>query len=288
MPWCLLYYSGAYMGFKHLQASPACLSQLNSFVIRSFPPFQAQLSHPHNESVYVARRLPNKLPSTNVIDAFKTFEPPSSKQATRPHHQNLTPSIIAMADDPIKEPPDQPDQLSLQTSPATAGAADQPVIATSFHAFALLPEEIRRQIWQYASISTRMHVLKFPNFCLLPPAGPLEDPTLASHYNYAGIADDLAMLISNSDNYPSTWHVPRCLKFRKFFWRCDLNRIGAVCPEAREAYLSFRQQAEHSRLKLSKGVHVNDSFDIFHFSESTILPATATFLLTMRPRLRRK
>lgn len=280
------------MGFTqidayHLQASSACLSQLYSFVIRSFPPFQAQLSHPRNEFVNVAWRLPNKPPSTNVIVAFKTFEPPSSKQATRPHHQNLTPSIIAMADDPTQEPADQSDPSPLQISSVTAGAADQPVIATTFHAFALLPEEIRRQIWKYASISTRMHVLEFPRECHLPPAGPLEDPTDVIMYNYAGIHDDLAMLISNSDNYPSTWHVPRCLKFRKFFWRCDLNRIGAVCPEAREAYLSFRQQAEHSRLKLSKGVHVNDSFDIFHFSESVLFP-TPAFLLTMRPRLRRK
>lgn len=192
-----------------------------------------------------------------------------------------------MADDATQEPPAQPGQLSLQTSSATA-SADQPTIATSFHRFALLPEEIRRLIWQYACIPTRMHYLQFPRHCNLMPVGHLHDPADAPSFVYDGVRDDLAMLIANSENYQQQWNVPGCRKHRRFFWRRDLDGLSAVCPESREIYLSLVKHAEQSRLTIKKGVHVNDSFDIFYFSTRNFHDYSTTFLLNLRPRLRRK
>lgn len=192
-----------------------------------------------------------------------------------------------MADDTTQEPPAQSGQLSLQTSSATA-SADQPIIATNFPQFAFLPEEIRRLIWQYACIPTRMHYLQFPKYCNLPQAGLLHDPADAALFHYDGARDDLAMLIADSENYQQQWNVPGCHKFRRFFWRRDLNGLSAVCPESRDVYLNLVKHVEQSRLTIKKGVHVNDCFDIFHFSTRNLHRYLATFLLNMRPRLRRK
>ncbi|KAK7718639.1 hypothetical protein SLS64_002599 [Diaporthe eres] len=190
-----------------------------------------------------------------------------------------------MDDDATQEPPAQSGQLSLQTSSATA-SADQPIIATSFPQFAFLPEEIRRLIWQYACIPTRMQCLQFPTYCALPRVGRLDDPADAPKFNYDGVRDDLAMLIANSENYQQQWSVPGCHKFRRFFWRRDLNGLSAVCPESRDVYFNLVKHTEQNRLTIKKGVHVNDSFDIFHFSTRNPLKYVTAFLLNMRPRLR--
>ena len=192
-----------------------------------------------------------------------------------------------MADDAMQNLPADSGQSSLQTSSATASVADQPTIAASFHRFAFLPEEIRRLVWQQACFPTRVHFLKFPSYCTLPRVGFVEDPADAPSLNYDGVRDDLAMLIANSDNYKQSWGVPGSRKFRRFYWRRDFNGLGAVCPEARDVYLSLIND-EQSQLALKKTVIVNDSLDIFHFSSSISNEDDATFLLTMRPKLCRK
>jgi hypothetical protein len=189
-----------------------------------------------------------------------------------------------MADDATQEPAAEPGQGSVQTSSATA-TADQPTAATSFPLFAFLPEEIRRMIWQHACFPTRIHYLGFPKTCILPPVGLLSDPARAPHLTYDGVRDDLAMLIANSDNYKQQWSVSGCNKFRHFYWRRDLNRVGAACPEARDAYLNLVNQ---NSVAIKKGIHVNESFDIFHFSSLVSNRDLTTFLLTLRPRLCRK
>lgn len=191
-----------------------------------------------------------------------------------------------MADDATQEPPAESGQLPLKTSPATA-SAEQPTIATSFPQFAFLPEEIRRLIWVQACFPTRIHFLDFPRTCTLPPVGSVSDPADAPHVYKHGVRDDLAMLIANSENYKQQWSVPGCHKFRRFYWRRDFNRLSAVCPEARDIYLSLIND-EQSQLALKNKVHVNTSFDIFHFSSSDLNKDETTFLLNMRPRLCRK
>lgn len=194
-----------------------------------------------------------------------------------------------MADDAAQEIPAEPGQLSLQTLPATADA-DQPIIATSFPKFAFLPEEIRRLIWQHACYPTRIHFLEFPRACTLPPVGPVSDPADAPHLHFHGVRDYLAMLIANSDNHPQQWSAPGCRKHRQFYWRRrDFNGISAVCPEARDVFLSLVND-ERSQLALKKKVNVNDSFDIFHFSSPNRFSNRdeTTLLLNLRPRLSRK
>lgn len=190
-----------------------------------------------------------------------------------------------MADDEPQDAPADPGQSALQTSSATANAADQPTVATSFHRFAFLPEEIRRMIWRYACFSMRIHFFEFPDSCLLPPVGLLSNPVQAPLIPYNGVLNDLAMLIANSENYTQRWKVPGPHRLRNFYWRRDLSRIGSVCPEAREAYLSLVN--EQNRLAIKRNVTVNVSIDVFHFS-SEYSNATTAFLLNMRPRLSRK
>lgn len=191
-----------------------------------------------------------------------------------------------MADDETQEPLAESGQLSLQTSPATANAP-LPTIATSFPQFAFLPEEIRRLIWQNACFPTRTHFLEFPRTCILPPVGSVSDPADAPDLHSNGVRDDLAMLIANAENYPQQWSVPGCHKFRRFYWRRDFNKLSAVCPEARDVFISLVND-EKSQLALKKKVHVNPSFDIFHFYSSIRNRDDTTFLLTMRPRLCRE
>lgn len=188
-----------------------------------------------------------------------------------------------MADEAANEPPAELGQLPLRPPPATA-SADQPTIATSFHRFALLPEEIRRLIWEQACIPTKLQFLDFSGPHGLPRVGRLEDPADAPIFNYPGVHDDLAALIASAADFPEKWTVERPRKFRKFFWCCDLNRISAVCPESRKVYHNLANYIRQSRLKIQERVHVSDSCDIFHFSGS----ATPASLLIMRPRLCRK
>lgn len=189
-----------------------------------------------------------------------------------------------MADDVTQEDPADSGQSSLQTSAATANAADQPTVATTFHRFALLPEEIRRMIWRYACFSMRIHFFEFPDACHLPPVGLLSDPSQAPLIPYNGVVNDLAMLIANSENHTQQWKVPGPHRLRNFYWRRDLSRIGSVCPEARDAFLSLVN--EQNRLAIKKNVTVNDSIDVFHFSSG--YSWSITNLLNMRPRLSRK
>lgn len=188
-----------------------------------------------------------------------------------------------MADEAANEPPAEMGQLPLRPSSATA-SADQPTIATSFHRFALLPEEIRRLIWEQACIPTKIQFLVFAGLGALPRVGQLEDPADAPDFNYPGVHDDLAALIACSADFTERWTVERRREFRKFFWCCDLNRISAVCPESRKVYHNLANYIRQSRVKIQERVHVSESFDIFHFSGYAV-PAS---LLTMRPRLCRK
>lgn len=189
-----------------------------------------------------------------------------------------------MAHDATKESHVDPGELSPRSSPATVRAV-QPAIATSFPRFASLPEEIRRLIWQHACLPIKMHFLRFPNHCSLPGVGQLTNPVDAPSFGYDGVRDDLAILIRNSENYQNKWGIPGCRKFRRFFWRRDLNFISAVCPEARDVYLNLANQ---NRLELKKGAVVNESRDIFHFSSHNYQKHETMFLLTMRPRISRK
>lgn len=191
-----------------------------------------------------------------------------------------------MADDETQDAPADPGQSALQTSSATANAADQPTVATSFHLFAFLPEEIRRMIWRYACFSMRIHFFEFPCYCLLPPVGALSDPAQAPLQPYYNVLDDLAMLIANSENFTQQWVVPGPHRLRQFYWRRDLSRVGSICPEAREAYLSLVN--EQSRLTIKKNVTVNDSIDVFHFPSPSHRGPETPLLLNMRPRLSRK
>lgn len=199
-------------------------------------------------------------------------------------------SSIAMPDKATDGSPAEPGQLSPMPSSATASADKQPTIATSFHQFAFLPEEIRRLIWEQACIPTRMRFLLFPKSCSLPRVGLLDDPADAPNFNYHGIRDDLAVLIASSENFQNKWTVPGCFKFASFFGSPgrDVNRISGVCPEARDVYLSLTNQIEQRRARTQEGVHVNESFDIFRFSGGGSPRELTTFLLTMRPRLSRK
>lgn len=260
--------------FTILYNSPPHLPKLVAFL-------QNQL---HSVLVSHATRRP---PVQAFRPTLEAFEPPSLSPPVQQNHHLLTGCSVAMDDEATQEPPAQSGQLSLQTSSATA-SADQPIIATSFPQFAFLPEEIRRLIWQYACIPTRMQFLQFPTYCALPRVGRLDDPADAPKFNYDGVRDDLAMLIANSENYQQQWSVPGCHKFRRFFWRRDLNGLSAVCPESRDVYFNLVKHTEQNRLTIKKGVHVNDSFDIFHFSTRNPLKFVTAFLLNMRPRLRRK
>lgn len=201
----------------------------------------------------------------------------------RHHHRHFGNSFITMADEAANEPPAELGQLPLRPS-STMASVDQPTIATSFPQFALLPEEIRRVIWEQACIPIRMQCLRFPSKCGLPRAGQLDDPADAPNFNYPGIRDDLAAIITTSKQLRRNWAVPGCDKFRNFYWFRDLNKIGGVCPESRDAYLKLGK----SRVKLREGIHVSESFDIFHFSSSGSHRNSATCLLTMWPRLSRK
>lgn len=188
-----------------------------------------------------------------------------------------------MADEAGNEPSAELGQLPLRLSMATA-SADQPIIATSFHRFALLPEEVRRLIWEQACIPTKIQFLGFSGRCVVPRVGLLQDPADAPNFNYPGVHDDLAALIASAANSQEKWTVERRRKFRKFFWCCDLNRIGAVCPESRRVYHNLANYIRQSRVKIQEKVHVSESFDIFHFSGY----AAPDSILTMRPRLCRK
>lgn len=192
-----------------------------------------------------------------------------------------------MANEAANGPPAELSQLPLRPSSATAGA-DQPTIATTFHQFAFLPEEIRRLVWQYACIPTRMHLLQFPRRCTLPGIGGLTDPADAPNLSYDGVRDDLAILIGDSELFQQRWNVPGRHKFRHFFWRRDLNGLSAVCPESREVYLDLAKHVLQSRLTIRKGVHVNESLDIFQLSDRSWYRCSRSFLLNLRPRLCRK
>ena len=247
-------------------------------------PLQSTLPFPRttHDCTLPSKQLPIHWPTRS-----RAREPRVSSSSAPPSKKNhciTTEWSTAMADDATQEPAAEPGQGSLQTSSATA-TADQPTAATSFPLFAFLPEEIRRMIWQHACFPTRIHYLGFPKTCTLPPVGLLSDPARAPHLTYDGVRDDLAMLIANSDNYKQQWSVSGCKKFRSFYWRRDLNRVGAVCPEARDAYLNLVNQ---NSVAIKKGIHVNESFDIFHFSSLVSNRDLTAFLLTLRPRLCRK
>lgn len=191
-----------------------------------------------------------------------------------------------MADEPTNEPPAEPGPLSPRSSSATASADTQPTIATTFHKFAFLPEEIRRAIWHQACIPTKMRSLQLPYSSWLPHVGQLRDPADAPDFNTHGIRDELTALIASSKTQPQVWSVPGFRKFRSFYWCSDSNRLGAVCPESRDVYLKLASHIRESRVKIQEGVHVSDSLDVFHFTGGG--PHLTTFLLMMRPRLCRK